>query len=502
MSKYDFSLDLTDTTSTGLILKKIKKESTILEFGCATGRMTKYMKENLDCKVYIVEYERDAYDVAAHFAVDGVCDDILKFTWVTQFKNIKFDAIIFADVLEHLSRPEDVLKQCKNLLADDGKIYISIPNITHNDVLLNAINDEFNYTKVGLLDDTHIHFWGLKNLYKLAENNGLYVEKIEATYCSTGMSEQAPKIDYEDKENLFLLNALKKRSCGEVYQFVMVLGRENVPGTVNIKNPFVTSHIYLDKGEGFNSEDVLAIPASYIGNDEFQIDFVMENMSGVRAFRIDPIEQQNCIITACKVNQTGQELQFVYSENIYVNEGVLLLSEDPMITIPLLCDAGSVKMHVKFVLAGKRFLNDIQKTCIENMNEREKLVVRKNELEVRKNELENCVQIMQEEKKKIVLEQNKLKNNIEDLKRENETILLKQNELLRNVEQFESERSILQSRINEYIMLVNKKDESMIQKENELNYYKNLYSVRVVTGFAHAKRKVKSALRKWVKKVE
>ena len=474
MSKYDFSLDISETSSTGLILKEIKKGSTILEFGCATGRMTKYMKENLDCKVYIVEYERDAYDIAAYFAVDGVCDDILKFTWATQFKNIKFDAIIFADVLEHLSRPEDVLKQCKNLLADDGKIYISIPNITHNDVLLNAINDEFNYTKVGLLDDTHIHFWGLKNLYKLAENNGLYVEKIEATYCSTGMSEQAPKIDYEDKENLFLLNALKKRSCGEVYQFVMVLGRENVPGTVNIKNPFVTGHIYLDKGEGFNSEDVLAIPAPYIGNDEFQIDFVMENMSGVRAFRIDPIEQQNCIITECKVNQARQELQFVYSENVYVNEGVLLLSEDPMITIPSLCDAGSVRIQVKFILAGKRFLNDIQKTCIENMNEREKLVVTKNELE-------NCVQIMQEEKEKIVLEQN---------------------ELLRNVEQFESERSILQSRINEYIMLVNKKDESMIQKENELNYYKNLYSVRVVTGFAHAKRKVKSALRKWVKKVE
>ena len=152
-----------------------------------------------------------------------------------------------------------------------------------------------------------------------------------------------------------------------------------------------------------------------------------------------------------------------------------------MITIPSLCDAGSVKIQVKFILAGKRFLNDIQKTCIENMNEREKLVVTKNELEVRTNELENCVQIMQEEKEKIVLEQN---------------------ELLRNVEQFESEQSILQSRINEYIMLVNKKDESMIQKENELNYYKNLYSVRVVTGFAHAKRKVKSALRKWVKKVE
>ena len=39
MSKYDFDLDLSGNTSTGIILGKVNKGSVVLEFGCATGRM-------------------------------------------------------------------------------------------------------------------------------------------------------------------------------------------------------------------------------------------------------------------------------------------------------------------------------------------------------------------------------------------------------------------------------------------------------------------------------
>ena len=60
MSKYDFEIDLSPNSSTGRILNKLRPGSVVLEFGCATGRMTRYMKEALGCQVYIVEYERTA----------------------------------------------------------------------------------------------------------------------------------------------------------------------------------------------------------------------------------------------------------------------------------------------------------------------------------------------------------------------------------------------------------------------------------------------------------
>lgn len=46
-----------------LIGKFVQPNSTVLEFGCANGRMTKYMYENLDCNVYILEYEETCQDV-------------------------------------------------------------------------------------------------------------------------------------------------------------------------------------------------------------------------------------------------------------------------------------------------------------------------------------------------------------------------------------------------------------------------------------------------------
>ena len=105
MSKYDFELDLSENTSTGMILSKIEKGSTVLEFGCAEGRMTRYMQQTLDCRVYIVELDKAAYDTAAQYAADGVCGDIMDFVWAEKFGHIGFDTIIFADVLEHLPEP-------------------------------------------------------------------------------------------------------------------------------------------------------------------------------------------------------------------------------------------------------------------------------------------------------------------------------------------------------------------------------------------------------------
>ncbi|MBR6614602.1 MAG: class I SAM-dependent methyltransferase, partial [Lachnospiraceae bacterium] len=149
MSKYDFEIDLSEHTSTGKILSKIEKGSVVLEFGCANGRMTKHMKENMGCQVYIVEYDQGAYEEAKQFAVDGLCEDIMKFGWAEKFSGIAFDAIIFADVLEHLSNPERVLEKAGKLLKHDGCIYVSIPNITHNDIVLKAMEERFDYTETG-----------------------------------------------------------------------------------------------------------------------------------------------------------------------------------------------------------------------------------------------------------------------------------------------------------------------------------------------------------------
>ena len=164
MSKYDIPMVDSIDTIPGKIMSRIRQGSNVLEFGCANGRMTKYMQQRLQCKVFIVEIDREAFDVAVQYAEDGFCGDIEQFEWVNKAAQNKFDYIIFADVLEHLKEPEKVIAQAANLLNEDGEIVISIPNVAHFDILANLYLNHFKYTKIGLLDDTHIHFWGKEDL--------------------------------------------------------------------------------------------------------------------------------------------------------------------------------------------------------------------------------------------------------------------------------------------------------------------------------------------------
>ena len=125
--KYDFDIDLETKNSLSIIINRIKPNSMVLEFGPANGRMTRYLKEVLNCKVYAVEIDKEAAKDAKRYCEKILVDDVEKYTWLEVYKDLEFDYIVFADVLEHLYYPEKVLKESKLLLKDeiDGKVIIS-----------------------------------------------------------------------------------------------------------------------------------------------------------------------------------------------------------------------------------------------------------------------------------------------------------------------------------------------------------------------------------------
>lgn len=219
MSKYNFSVDSINTNSThGKILSQIKEGSTVLECGCATGYMTRFMKEKMGCSVSIVEIDEEAYNIAMESAEDGFCGNLDEHYWADHFKNGKFDYIIFADVLEHLRNPVRTLSFAKKLLKNDGKVIFSIPNICHNDIMIRMYYDNFTYTNIGLLDNTHIHFWGGNNLPGFCDKAGFDIEVIDLLLAKTGKTEQGFPLNQIDDE---LLALLKKRKLGEVYQYIV-----------------------------------------------------------------------------------------------------------------------------------------------------------------------------------------------------------------------------------------------------------------------------------------
>lgn len=346
MTKYDFQLNLSTDTSDGKIISKIKPNSTVLEFGCAEGRMTKYMSDALGCGVYIVEYDKEAYKNAVRFARDGVCGDAMELEWVHKFGNVRFDYIIFADVLEHLTDPALVLKNAASALKPGGRIYVSIPNITHNDVIVKAMENRFDYTQVGLLDNTHVHFWGRENIVPFAEECGLHVDSIEATYCKSGMSEQFADGHYDSVDTM-LRNCLGERPYGEVYQFVMTLSADGDGQTADMAAtvPHISSHIYYDAGRGFNQEDIIGFSSQMISSGRYNAHYVLSDTSSVSRIRFDPVENQCCILQNVVFRQGDRKLNGAFVCGIDYGEGILMRSTDPQVVVdivsgePLIIDA-------------------------------------------------------------------------------------------------------------------------------------------------------------------
>ena len=220
MGKYDFQMDLGENSTTGKFAHMIAPDSTVLEFGCAEGRMTQYMAEVLDCRVYIVELDRQAYEQAAVYAAGGLCCDAETLEWRDALKDVQFDFIMFSDVLEHLRRPDRVLKCAGSLLKEDGQVLVSIPNIGHGDVICSLLCNRFHYTDVGLLDNTHVHFWGRLDFIDFARECGFAVVEEDADYLGVNESEQAP---FSNQLPNGIRNEIASFPYSAVYEFVFVL---------------------------------------------------------------------------------------------------------------------------------------------------------------------------------------------------------------------------------------------------------------------------------------
>ena len=476
MSKYDFEIDLSMNSSTGLILSKIRPYSVVLEFGCATGRMTRYMKAVLECQVYIVEYDNDAFQKAMEFAQDGICDDIQNFGWLEQFGEISFDAIVFADVLEHLQNPEEVLKRASELLKADGSIYVSVPNVTHNDIVLKAIEEHFDYTETGLLDNTHIHFWGLGNIKTLGKDAGLTVRKLEGTYCSMGNTEQ----NIQTGKNHLLENILRERKAGEVYQFVLTLDKQGSTEPIcTIGASSIDSHIYLDTGNDFNAQEQIAVKSVYSENGSYILHYDLVIKKSVFRVRVDPVEGQGVVLRRVSICQNGKERKLMIPNAIALENGMYLHSDDPMVIVVLEPDEGTVTFDAEFVLPGEKYLNLLEKAVWADHQMIDQKQLQVQSLQKQVYELNRC-------------------------------IATREKQLL----QMDQENKQLQTDVNAYIILVNQKEKFALSLERQLEtyasniqnleatvaYYQNLKVVKMRAQIGRVLRKIKRCIKRLMKR--
>ena len=130
----------------------------------------------------------------------------------------RFDVVVAADVLEHLYDPWKTLQRMAPLINSNGYLVISLPHIGHAAVMSCLINGDFEYRDWGLLDRTHIRFFGLKNVEALFAQANLKI--IEARYV-TKPPEETEFVTSWSKLSSTVQDALMSSEYSEVYQVVV-----------------------------------------------------------------------------------------------------------------------------------------------------------------------------------------------------------------------------------------------------------------------------------------
>lgn len=222
-------IDLENKNSShALLIELTGRDKNVLEVGTSTGYISRVLKE-WGNTVTGIEIDPEAGEIARQHCDSMIIGDIEKLDLDAYLAPSSFDVIMFGDVLEHLASPEDVLRKVKKYLRPDGYLAVSLPNVCHGDVILNLLMGDFKYTSMGLLDATHLRFFGLRNIIDLFSRCGYSITGLHTTVLPVGGTEQRldPGVVPED-----LANFVKSLPNASVYQYIFKASPSPTPEAV------------------------------------------------------------------------------------------------------------------------------------------------------------------------------------------------------------------------------------------------------------------------------
>jgi SAM-dependent methyltransferase len=164
----------------GLVAAFVPDGSRVLDIGCGFGQIASRLRQR-GCRITGVEPDPVRREAAAQFCervMDGVAEGLDQL----DLKPASFDAILFADVLEHLVNPWAALRDVQRFLKPDGLTVISIPNVANFGVRANLLKGQFEYQDFGIYDRTHLRFFTRSSADDLVKSAGLRV--VQRGYTS------------------------------------------------------------------------------------------------------------------------------------------------------------------------------------------------------------------------------------------------------------------------------------------------------------------------------
>ncbi len=178
-SKYDLLAQLTGTAQT------------LLDVGCGGGELSQALPQGeqvidgIDISLERLGDRRILYSNLREIDVEDPSNTI---------PYGDYDALIFADVLEHLQHPKKVLAKAFAQMKDNATLIVSLPNVAFWTNRLGLMRGRWDYQDEGILDRTHLHFYTRQTARELIQEAGFVIETEIA---------EVPILSTAIKQNIF-----------------------------------------------------------------------------------------------------------------------------------------------------------------------------------------------------------------------------------------------------------------------------------------------------------
>jgi 2-polyprenyl-3-methyl-5-hydroxy-6-metoxy-1,4-benzoquinol methylase len=140
----------------------------ILDLGCATGTTGAALKQRQQAHVTGIELEPE-YAHEARRNLDAVIAGDVE----TASVEGRFDALIAADVLEHLKDPWSALRRYAQLLEPGATVVVSLPNVAHWTTYAYLARGTWPRKPEGIFDATHLRWFTRRDALALLTQAGI-----------------------------------------------------------------------------------------------------------------------------------------------------------------------------------------------------------------------------------------------------------------------------------------------------------------------------------------
>lgn len=164
-------------------LRRLPEKSVILDIGTASGTMGRlcnglgFIRKGIEPNIAWAEMARPYYEDFSITSIEDTGNEFIQ----------RADAVILADVLEHLPDPETTLNRVVSLQQPECLILISVPNVANIWVRINLLFGRFEYSDRGILDRTHLRFFTRSSFRRLLDRCNLDTKQFQPTSIPLNM---------------------------------------------------------------------------------------------------------------------------------------------------------------------------------------------------------------------------------------------------------------------------------------------------------------------------